>query len=87
MDATTPNGSPALVAFIGGSAANAWSQRPSSERKEAVLANLVLLFGEAARTPLDYVEKDWAQEKYNGGCPVVVPRPGRYLHIPPFHNC
>nr|XP_006817337.1 PREDICTED: probable flavin-containing monoamine oxidase A-like [Saccoglossus kowalevskii] len=54
-DATSPNGNPALVGFLGKS--REWSKRSSEERKKAVLDHLMQFFGEMAGTPIDYVEK------------------------------
>lgn len=28
------------------------------------------------REPMDYYEKDWSKEAYNGGCPTNVTSPG-----------
>lgn len=46
-----------------------------SERKEAVLQALAVTLGEEALNTIDYVDKDWSNESYNGGCPVSVMRP------------
>ena len=41
-----------------------------------MIYSLVELFGEEARDVLDYAEKNWNEEPYNGGCPVSVGTPG-----------
>jgi len=46
------------------------------ERRSAVLHSLSEFFGTAALSPLDYAEKNWNEESYNGGCPVCVGTPG-----------
>ncbi len=51
-------------------------QRDAQERKSAVVKHLARHFGKEAREPIDYIEKDWAQEKYTKGCPVVNLPPG-----------
>lgn len=68
---------PALVGFIGGTQAAIWSSATPADRKQAVLSQIAALFSaEDALTPLDYAERDWAREPYNGGCPVVRMLPG-----------
>ena len=46
------------------------------DRKNAVLHSLSEFFGPEARDCIEYVEKDWHEEPYNGGCPVSVGTPG-----------
>ncbi|XP_072168208.1 probable flavin-containing monoamine oxidase A [Diadema setosum] len=74
LDATTSEGSPALVGFIGDGLH--WGQVESDVRKAAILNHVAEFFGPEAQTPIDYVEKDWAREPYNGGCPVSYMLPG-----------
>jgi monoamine oxidase len=77
VDATQASGAqPALCAFVGGDAAIGWSEQPEHVRRELVLEHLVSLFGAAAREPITILEKDWATEPYNGGCPVGTSGPG-----------
>lgn len=40
-------------------------------RKAVVLSSLSEFFcSDQMLNPIDYLEKDWAKEPYNGGCPV-----------------
>ncbi|XP_038066065.1 LOW QUALITY PROTEIN: probable flavin-containing monoamine oxidase A [Patiria miniata] len=80
FDCTTPNGSPALVGFYCNG--REWSQIEPAVRQAAILDALAEFFGPKAKEPLDYREKDWALEPYNGGCPVNVMTPGAmtYFH-------
>ncbi len=66
----------ALVAFIVGDAARTWSKREPAERRAAVLADLVRLFGPAAGHPMVYVDQDWLAEPWSGGCYAGVMAPG-----------
>jgi monoamine oxidase len=74
---------PVLLAFVVGPAAGRWAARDPAERREEVLANLAAHFGDAAERPLDYLEQDWAAERYSAGCvaatpPEVLIRGGRW---------
>ena len=92
FDATTSNGSPAILAVISGEQSFYWSQKTKEERKEAVLDCLVALFGKEARSELvSYEDKDWSKEDYTGGCPVGIMQPGCMVYFEhalrePFDN-
>lgn len=75
-DNTTHKGSPALVGFIAGHQGIQWSTQTPEERKSAVLLSLAKFFGTEAAQPLEYAEKIWSEEPYNGGCPVNLATPG-----------
>lgn len=60
----------ALVGFILGNQAREWSDRPAAERQLAVLKQLTGYFGEAALSPIDYIEKDWCADEWTKGCYV-----------------
>lgn len=68
----------ALVGFIVGDAARAWTDRDPEEREAAALAQLGELFGAAAGKPRLFVTHDWASEAWTGGCPVDSPPPRVY---------
>ena len=68
LDASSvDDGHVALVAFIGGDDAVAWSDRSPAERRAVVLNNLAQVFGEEALTPIDYFDHDWLSEPTIGG--------------------
>jgi monoamine oxidase len=68
LDASTPGDQHyALVAFIGGDDAVVWSDRSFSDRRDAVLDGLARIFGEEARTPIEYFDHDWLTEPFIGG--------------------
>jgi monoamine oxidase len=62
---------PGIVGFSCGDPGYKWFGLPAEERKKAVIAQYVRLFGHEAAQPLLYVEKDWSDEKFSRGCPVA----------------
>lgn len=67
---------PCLLCFLVGEPGRRWSALGADERKRVVLRQLVQYFGDAAATPTDYVEQDWATEPWTGGCPSASAPPG-----------
>eukprot|EP00047_Mylnosiga_fluctuans_P014184 m.36129 g.36129 ORF g.36129 m.36129 type:complete len:539 (+) comp5375_c0_seq1:83-1699(+) len=77
VDATQPDGPAALCCFVGGADAIGWSEQPEAVRTERVLQQLEAVFGPAIRAEyVRVIEKDWALEPFNGGCPVATAGPG-----------
>ncbi|KAE9551646.1 hypothetical protein FO519_005144 [Halicephalobus sp. NKZ332] len=68
-DATSKTGKPALIGFI---ISRTWSDSTPESRKEAVLKDLARFLGDEALKPIDYIDKDWQQEIFTGGCPTGV---------------
>ncbi len=71
FDTSPPDsaGSPGvLTCFLEGGEARIWSPRPATQRREMVLACLERYFGAAARSPIDYTERDWSAEQFTRGC-------------------
>jgi len=58
-----------LLGFIAAKAAVEWADQSDAVRKAEVIEDLARMYGEEARDYIDYVEKNWAYEPYNGGCP------------------
>jgi monoamine oxidase len=82
FDDTSHDGAePALVAFIVGDAAQRWSAGGEPARRHAVLEHLARLFGDEARRPASYVDKDWCQEEWSAGCYVGVLGPGALTEL------
>ena len=83
LDATKAGGPPALVGFMEGAPARAWSGRPPDERRRTVLTELARYFGDEALTPVEYFDQDWAAEPWTRGCSAGFAVPGalsRYGH-------
>ncbi|XP_059142720.1 probable flavin-containing monoamine oxidase A [Physella acuta] len=80
-DATTHNGSPALVGFMAGEPAVEWAKQPEELRKKSVLTQLSAFLGEEVLKPLAYIEKDWNLEPYSWGAPVSYVAPGGMLNF------
>jgi monoamine oxidase len=94
FDNSPPDGSPGvLLAFLEGDEARHLGREPLAVRRQAVLDSLVRYFGPKAGGPELYLERDWQQEKWTGGCygtlfgPNVWTRYGHALRQPigPIH--
>ncbi len=76
FDNSPPDGSVGiLLGFIEGEHARQMSQLSTEARREVVLTNFALYFGERARTPELYLDHDWSAEVWTRGCYGA--------HIPP----
>ncbi|BFZ02776.1 hypothetical protein BsWGS_05815 [Bradybaena similaris] len=75
-DATSHNGCPALVGFLGGEAAVSWATQTAKIRQKAVLDHFAVFFGPEVFTFLDYIEKNWNDEPFSWGAPVSYVTPG-----------
>jgi monoamine oxidase len=86
----SPHGSElgVLLAFIEGRHAHALGSLAVEARRKVVEDALAASFGARARDAIDYVEKDWAEDEWSGGCyggrmtPGVWTRLGPYLRLP-----
>jgi putrescine oxidase len=56
-----------LVGFVSDVRADEILTLPPQARRERVLESLAVYFGDAARTPLSYVESDWFGDGWTGG--------------------
>ncbi len=75
VDLCEPGGGrPALLAFVVATEAARWSARDPDERRAALLAELVEMFGAEAGAPSAVVERDWSADPWSGGC-VATSRP------------
>jgi monoamine oxidase len=69
FDNSPPAGSPGvLLAFLEGDEARRLGRAEAGDRRRAVLASLARYFGPRAQSPVDYLELDWQQERWSGGC-------------------
>lgn len=65
-----------LQAFVVAGAARSLARLSASERRRAILGGLAELFGDAARRPERYFEKDWTADEWTRGCyhGIAAPR-------------
>jgi monoamine oxidase len=94
FDNSPPDGSPGiLLAFLEGDEARRLGREPREVRRRVVIDSLVRYFGPRAGKPEAFLERDWQQEKWSGGCygtlfgPNVWTRYGPALREPagPIH--
>ena len=57
-----------LMGFFEGADADSLSKRSVTLRERAFVDSVTRTFGEVARTPVAYIERDWAAEEFTGGC-------------------
>ncbi|KAL0479380.1 monoamine oxidase [Acrasis kona] len=75
-DDSAPDGTSAIVGFIGAQAAREWATRTEAERQSAICKQYARYWGEEALHPIKYLEKDWRTERHSGGCYVGLLGPG-----------
>ena len=66
-NASTPNGTHALVVFHGGKISDQWMDQPKEVRKAAIIKQLVKMFGSKAEKPIDYLEYSWRDNEFIEG--------------------
>lgn len=78
FDVSPPDAScGALLGFIGGDGARQWKHLSVFRQQREVLETFARCFGEAAKTPLEFLSHDWTEEPYAGnGGPTFSPAPG-----------
>lgn len=76
FDNTPPDGPAMLLAFVTGTPARDWSDRPVAEREAEVVGLLRRWFGEPAASPRWTLSQDWTTEPWAGGCPITQFPPG-----------
>lgn len=57
-----------MMGFIEGNDGRAWARKSAADRRAAFIDCLVDHFGEEARNPVEYLEKDWMAEEFSRGC-------------------
>jgi monoamine oxidase len=68
IDASTDAPRPGvLCVIVEGPIARQIGRRDETERRRAILAELVGRFGDKAASPVDYLEQNWSIERYSGG--------------------
>ncbi len=77
FDNSPPDGSVGvLFAFTGGRAADRLASLPAAQRRTQVLQRFREYVGDQALSPTQFIEHDWRSERWTGGCPTGIPRPG-----------
>lgn len=57
-----------MMGFLEGNDGREWAHRTPEERKHAFVQCLVRYFGDEARFPIEYLERDWMAEEFSRGC-------------------
>ncbi|WP_237060067.1 flavin monoamine oxidase family protein [Microbulbifer sediminum] len=65
-----------LMGFLEGDAARHYSAMADEERRQVVLDCFAAFFGEQARHPEEYVDRDWSSEPWTRGCYAAYFPPG-----------
>jgi monoamine oxidase len=69
FDNSPPSGTPGvLMGFMEGMDGRVWARRSADERRAAAVECAVRYFGERARSPREYLERDWMAEEHSRGC-------------------
>ena len=69
FDNSPPSGTPGiLVGFLEGNDGREWARRTLADRRDAVIECYARYFGPQARTPVEYLERDWMAEEFSRGC-------------------
>jgi monoamine oxidase len=61
---------------MGGRSWRTYQTASPADRRAAVLEDFAEAFGAKARTPVDYFEQDWVEERWTRGAPTSVLGPG-----------
>ncbi|PWE17904.1 amine oxidase [Marinicauda salina] len=72
-----------LLGFIEGDQARVWSNRDPDDRRAAVLDSFAVFFGDQAREPIDYADRDWTAEEFTRGCYAAFMGPGVWTTLGP----
>lgn len=76
-----------LTCFVVGEPGRLWSKLDTSTRKEAILAQLTVLFGaeheQRIRNPTEVFEQEWAKDPWSRGCPCPVTPPNIMTDVGP----
>lgn len=57
-----------IMGFIEAGDGREWARRTPDERRQAFIDCLIRYFGEEARHPVEYLERDWMAEEFSRGC-------------------
>lgn len=68
-----------IVGFITGSEARKAILQPREQRMAGVVESFARYFGDEARAPLEYIERDWSSEEYSRGAFMGYLPPGVWM--------
>ena len=69
FDNSPPDGKPGiLMGFLEADDGRRWARRSLPERRDIVLECFARYFGPRARSPVEYLERDWMAEEFSRGC-------------------
>jgi monoamine oxidase len=83
-DSDSASGPGVLVGFMTGSPAREVAELAVEKRREVVLDCFARLFGEQAKTPVQFIEKSWEREEWTRGCPTCRFPPGGWTAWGPY---
>ncbi len=84
FDDSPPGGSPGVVfGFVGGDKSRQFNALSPDQRRAAIVTQFTQFFGAGAANPIDYIESNWAGERWSRGCPVGIAGPGVYTGYGP----
>ena len=84
IDSRTDTGNPGVLTVITeGPVARQIGKLTADERKKAVLDAVAERFGDKALSPVDYLEQNWAIERYSAGAMISHTPPGRAHRVRP----
>jgi monoamine oxidase len=80
VDDSPPAGRPGVIfGFVGADEARKFLPMSAADRQAAVVRQLVIFFGDEAKSPTQYFETNWAASPWTRGCPVAIAGPGVLL--------
>ena len=84
FDNSPPDGAVGmLVGFIEGHRAREISALPPVDRRCLVIDHFAKCFGQEAKNPIDYADKDWSVDVWSGGCYGAHMKPSVWTQLGP----
>ena len=81
-DSSPPSGKPGVLAsFVAGDRAISLGRETAAQRRRAILSDLATYWGPRAAEPLEYIEKNWAEENWVTGGFSSYMAPGTWTSV------
>jgi len=77
----TAEGPGILLGFVD---SRGFDELPPGQRREQAIAGFAMLFGDAARRPIDYLDHCWGTEEFAPGGPTAAVPPGSWSTVGPW---